>query len=179
MRIIHDYYNRNDPSTIYLATPNKDILCALNSIDATSVDFVGKCNDLSTLTFTINRYTENSKGDRIEANGYELVSKYMRLYVTNVGWFIMDTPEIHSTGNIEHKTINASSAEIEFKQSLLIKTPQPDNICISKHDFLTQKALRLIAHKQLIRIVLRDHLIIVFIMVVLGVLGIELRMLVS
>ena len=28
----------------------------------------------------------------------------------------MDTPEIHSTGNIEHKTINASSAEIEFKQ---------------------------------------------------------------
>lgn len=45
--------------------------------------------------------------------------------------------------------------------------------------FLTQKALRLIAHKQLIRIVLRDHLIIVFIMVVLGVLGIELRMLVS
>lgn len=116
MRIIHDYYNRNDPSTIYLATPNKDILCALNSIDATSVDFVGKCNDLSTLTFTINRYTENSKGDRIKANGYELVSKYMRLYVTNVGWFIMDTPEIHSTGNIEHKTINASSAEIEFKQ---------------------------------------------------------------
>lgn len=82
MRIIHDYYNRNDPSTIYLATPNKDILCALNSIDATSVDFVGKCNDLSTLTFTINRYTENSKGNRIEANGYELVSKYMRLYVT-------------------------------------------------------------------------------------------------
>ena len=40
----------------------------------------------------------------------------MRLYVTNVGWFIMDTPEIHSTGNIEYKTINASSAEIEFKQ---------------------------------------------------------------
>lgn len=116
MRIIHDYYNRNDPSKIYLATPNKDILCALNSIDATSVDFVGKCNDLSTLTFTINRYTENSKGNRIEANGYELVSKYMRLYVTNVGWFIMDTPEIHSTGNIEYKTINASSAEIEFKQ---------------------------------------------------------------
>ena len=72
MRIIHDYYNRNDPSTIYLATPNKDILCALNSIDATSVDFVGKCNDLSTLTFTINRYTENSKGDRIKANGYEI-----------------------------------------------------------------------------------------------------------
>ena len=107
MRIIHDYYNRNDPSKIYLATPNKDILCALNSIDATSVDFVGKCNDLSTLTFTINRYTENSKGNRIEANGYELVSKYMRLYVTNVGWFIMDTPEIHSTGNIEYKTINA------------------------------------------------------------------------
>ena len=55
MRIIHDYYNRNDPSTIYLATPNKDILCALNSIDATSVDFVGKCNDLSTLTFTMAR----------------------------------------------------------------------------------------------------------------------------
>ena len=69
-----------------------------------------------------------------------------------------------------------------IKSTVFSTTPpsgQPDNICISKHDFLTQKALRLIAHKQLIRIVLRDHLIIVFIMVVLGVLGIELRMLVS
>lgn len=94
----------------------KEILCALNSIDVDSVDFSGKCNDLSSISFTINRYTENYFGNLIEANGYELVSKYMRLYVTNVGWFIMDTPEIHSTGNIEYKTINASSAEIEFKQ---------------------------------------------------------------
>lgn len=116
MRLIHDFYNRNEPSRIYLATPSKEILCALNSIDVDSVDFSGKCNDLSSISFTINRYTENYFGNLIEANGYELVSKYMRLYVTNVGWFIMDTPEIHSTGNIEYKTINASSAEIEFKQ---------------------------------------------------------------
>ena len=116
MKIVHDYYERNEPSKIYLATPTKQILCALNSVDIDSVDFVGKCNNLSTISFTINRYIEDYYGNLIEANGYELVSKFMRLYVTNIGWFIIDTPEIHSDGNDEYKTINASSAEIEFKQ---------------------------------------------------------------
>lgn len=116
MKIVQDFYGRNEPSKIYLATPTKCILCALNGVNIDEVDFTGKCNDLSSISFDINRYIENSNGDKIESNGYELVSKYMRLYITNIGWFIMDTPEIHSTGNSEYKTINASSAEIEYRQ---------------------------------------------------------------
>lgn len=116
MQINHDYYNHIIPSRIYLATPSKRILCALNSIDTSEVSFTGKANDISTISFTITQYIENDRGKRIPANGYELISRYMKLYVTNIGWFILDSPVTHNTGTYEYKEIAASSAEIEFNQ---------------------------------------------------------------
>ena len=74
MQINRDFYNRIEPSRVYLATPNKRILCALNSIDASEVSFTGKANDISTISFTITQYIENDKGKRIPANGYEWIS---------------------------------------------------------------------------------------------------------
>ena len=116
MQINRDYYNRIEPSRIYLATPNKRILCALNSVNTSEVSFTGNANDISTISFTITQYIENDEGKRIPANGYELISRYMKLYVTNVGWFILDSPSTHNTGTYEYKEITASSAQAEFNQ---------------------------------------------------------------
>lgn len=116
MQINRDYYNRIEPSRIYLATPSKRILCALNSIDTSEVSFTGNANDISTISFTITQYIENDKGKRIPANGYDLISRYMKLYVTNIGWFILDSPTTHHTGTYEYKEITASSAQVEFNQ---------------------------------------------------------------
>lgn len=116
MQINRDFYNRIEPSRIYLATPSKRILCALNSINTSEVSFTGNANDISTISFTITQYIENDKGKRILANGYELISRYMKLYVTNVGWFILDSPTTHHTGTYEYKEINASSAQVEYNQ---------------------------------------------------------------
>ena len=116
MQINRDYYNRIEPSRIYLATPSKRILCALNSIDTSEVSFTGNANDISVISFTITQYIENDKGKRIPANGYDLISRYMKLYVTNIGWFILDSPTTHHTGTYEYKEITASSAQVEFNQ---------------------------------------------------------------
>lgn len=116
MKVNRDYYNRIDPSRIYLATPNKKILCALNSIDINSVDFTGNANDISILSFDLNRFIERDNGHRILANGYNLISKFMKLYVTNIGWFVLNAPEIHNDGVKEYLSITANSAQIEFGQ---------------------------------------------------------------
>ena len=115
MRILYDHYGRIEPSRAYLAKPDKTILCALNSIDVHSVNFTGNGNDLSSISFNIEQHVE-TEDKLVEANGYELVSKNMKLDISNVGWFIMDTPTIHHTGNREYKTINAYSAQKEYGQ---------------------------------------------------------------
>ena len=94
-------------------------LCAFNSVDTSEVSFTGNANDISTISFTITQYIENDKGKRIPANGYELISRYMKIYVTNVGWFILDSPTTHHTGTYEYKEITASSAQVEFNQAPL------------------------------------------------------------
>ena len=116
MKVNRDYYNRIDPSRIYLATPSKKILCALNSIDINSVDFTGNANDISTLSFDLNRFVDRDNGHRIIANGYNLISKLMKLYVTNIGWFVLNAPETHNDGVKEYLSITANSAQIEFGQ---------------------------------------------------------------
>ena len=115
MQIAYDHYGRHEPSRIYLATPSKKILCALNGIDISSVDFTGNCNDISTISFDIYEYVDRLSG-KIKSNGYELVSKFMKIYVSHIGWFIIDAPEIHNDGIKEYKTINAYSAQKEFNQ---------------------------------------------------------------
>ena len=116
MKVNRDYYNRIDPSRIYLATPSKKILCALNGIDINSVDFTGNANDISTLSFDLNRFVDRDNGHHIIANGYNLISKLMKLYVTNIGWFVLNAPETHNDGVKEYLSITANSAQIEFGQ---------------------------------------------------------------
>lgn len=98
MNIQYDKYKYIEPSKAYLAKPNRERLCALNSIDAESADFHGKANDISTISFTIDKYIQNEKCEKVLSNGYNWIGKYMKLFITGIGWFIMDSPEVHNTG---------------------------------------------------------------------------------
>lgn len=116
MQFRYDTYGNREQTIVYLATPSKIILCALNGIDYSSGNFEGKCNDVSTISFDVNQYVETYTGKLVESNAYNWLSKFMKLYVTGIGWFIMDSPATHGTGTKEYKTVTAQSAQSEYAQ---------------------------------------------------------------
>ena len=116
MQFKYDTYGNREQTIVYLATPSRIILCALNGIDYSSGSFEGKCNDVSTISFDVNQYVETYTGQLVESNAYNWLSKFMKLYVTGIGWFIMDSPTTHGTGTKEYKTVTAQSAQSEYAQ---------------------------------------------------------------
>lgn len=116
MQFKYDTYGNHEQTIVYLATPSRIILCALNGIDYSSGNFEGKCNDVSTISFDVNQYIETYTGQLVESNAYNWLSKFMKLYVTGIGWFIMDSPITHGTGTKEYKSITAQSIQSEYAQ---------------------------------------------------------------
>lgn len=116
MQFKYDTYGNREQTIVYLATPSRIILCALNGIDYSSGNFEGKCNDVSTISFDVNQYVETYTGQLVESNAYNWLSKFMKLYVTGIGWFIMDSPTTHGTGTKEYKTVTAQSVQSEYAQ---------------------------------------------------------------
>lgn len=72
-------------------------------------------NNTYELSFDLNRYI-SIIGRQVESNAYNLVDILMRLYVSNIGWFVIQTPTINNNGIKETKSIKAESAEIELVQ---------------------------------------------------------------
>lgn len=116
MHFNYDIYGKHEKTVAYLATPSRVILCAINGIDESTGSFEGVCNDVSTISFDVNRYIETDDGKMIESNAYNWLSKYMKMYISGLGWFIMDSPETHGTGTKEYKSITANSAQGEYGQ---------------------------------------------------------------
>lgn len=116
MQFKYDTYGNHEQTIVYLATPSRIILCALNGVDYSSGNFEGKCNDVSTISFDVNQYIETYTGQLVESNAYNWLSKFMKLYVTGIGWFIMDSPVTHGTGIKEYKSITAQSIQSEYAQ---------------------------------------------------------------
>lgn len=116
MQFKYDTYGNREQTIVYLATPSRIILCTLNGIDYSSGNFEGKCNDVSTISFDVNQYVETYTGQLVESNAYNWLSKFMKLYVTGIGWFIMDSPTTHGTGTKEYKTVTAQSVQSEYAQ---------------------------------------------------------------
>lgn len=116
MQFKYDTYGNREQTIVYLATPSRIILCALNGIDYSSGNFEGKCNDVSTISFDVNQYIETYTGQLVESNAYNWLSKFMKLYVTGIGWFIMDSPTTYGTGTKEYKTVTAQSVQSEYAQ---------------------------------------------------------------
>lgn len=116
MHFNYDIYGKHEKTVAYLATPSRVILCAINGIDESTGSFEGVCNDVSTISFDVNRYIETDDGKMIESNAYNWLSKYMKMYISGLGWFIMDSPETHGIGTKEYKSITANSAQGEYGQ---------------------------------------------------------------
>lgn len=119
MRITYDAYNHIEPYRIYLGTLDNKKICVLNGIRPETVDLRLKLNNAYELTFTVDKYL-SFWGNRIESNGYNWLAKWMRIYVENVGWFIMKQPKIDHDGIEETKEVTAESIDTEFTQHDLV-----------------------------------------------------------
>lgn len=120
MNIIFNRYNEPIQGHIYLGTPNGKILCAINGIEENTFQLTQKFNNTFELTFDLNEniLIQDGKGlsKLVHSNVYDLVGWLMRVYVENVGWFIMEHPKISDDGTKQIKTITCQSAEIEMQQ---------------------------------------------------------------
>ena len=120
MNIVYDRYNQPIQSHVYLGTPNNKILCAINGIEESTFQLTQKFINTYELTFDINENIliedEHGLSKLVHSNVYDLAAWLMRVYVDNVGWFIMDAPKISHDGIKETKTITCHSAEIEMEQ---------------------------------------------------------------
>lgn len=111
MSLRYDHYGRREPEIIYLATPDRKILCALNSVDETSVSLEKRGNDTWELIFDVYRNI-----DEEPSNYYEYVEEGMQLYCDD-NWFqINHPPEIMNDAIKEYKRIDAESYEITLQQ---------------------------------------------------------------
>lgn len=120
MNIVFNRYNEPIQGHVYLGTPNGKILCAINGIEESTFQLTSKFNNTFELTFDLNEniLIQDGKGlsKLVHSNVYDLVGWLMRVYVENVGWFIMEHPKITDDGMKQIKTITCQSAEIEMQQ---------------------------------------------------------------
>lgn len=113
MKINHKYdiYGRTEPSIIYLAKPGKRLYCALGGIDTSTASLSLKTNNTAELTFTVDKYINNTVTD-----GYEELDELMELYCDDIWFKIVDPPTINNDGLRETKEITAESYEIMLTQ---------------------------------------------------------------
>lgn len=116
MKINHKYdiYGRTEPSIIYLAKPGKRLYCALGGIDTSTASLSLKTNNTAELTFTVDKYINNTVTD-----GYEELDELMELYCDGIWFKIVDPPTINNDGLRETKEITAESYEIMLTQDKL------------------------------------------------------------
>ena len=98
---------------VYLGTPNHNIVCAINGIREESFDLEQNLTDTSHITFEMNRYVEIF-GKKVESNVYPLIDLLMRIYIPDIGWFLLNAPTVSNNGQSEYKTITGESEEIEM-----------------------------------------------------------------
>lgn len=115
MKIYYDKYHHPERPTVYLGTPNHKIVCALNGIDDDSFSLKANLNNTYELSFDVAKFI-TINGVEIESNAYSLIDMLMRVYITGIGWFLLEAPKINNDGKKETKSITAQSAEIEMQQ---------------------------------------------------------------
>lgn len=98
---------------IHLATPGKKLITTLNGIRPDTVSLNMRLNNTWELSFTVDRCL-SIHGTLTESSGYHLLDEKMKLYVDQIGWFILKTPSVSNDGKVETKKITAESAEIEW-----------------------------------------------------------------
>lgn len=111
MNIKYNSFGHIEPCSVYLCRPNQGRICSLNGIDVTSFSYTENLQDLDTIEFTVNKYTDID-GELVESNGYGYLDYMMEILVDNIGRFIITSPPSTSNdGFSETKTISAASLE--------------------------------------------------------------------
>lgn len=131
MNMQFNAYRRAEPYKIYLGDISGNILYVLNAIQADSVRLTCRLNNSCELSFKVDKYLD-FYGKKILSNGYELLDEFMRIYVENVGWFLMSAPDVTHDGNSETLSIKAQSIDTELIQHDLrgfkVNYATPDSI---------------------------------------------------
>lgn len=115
MKIVYDNNNQPRQPRVYLATPDKRILCVLNGIDEPSFSLVRNLNNTCEISFDVRQFV-TFDGEQIPSNGYEWLTVLMKIKVDGIGWFILNPPSTSNDGIMEVKHVTAESCEIEFQQ---------------------------------------------------------------
>lgn len=100
---------------IYLCRPDLSIITELNGVHTDEVDYSAHVKDFDELHIIVDRYILVN-GELIESNGYELLDIYLNLYLEDIGYFQMQTPQTTNDGFKEIKSITAYSLEKEWEQ---------------------------------------------------------------
>ena len=103
-----------DVKQIYLCSPDRQILYALNGVRTETVSLHMQVKDYSELTFDVDRFIVLD-GQQVESVGYEELKAYMYLYIEEIGYFQIQAPTQTYDGNEEYRTVTAYSAEKEFE----------------------------------------------------------------
>ena len=70
---------------ITLCKPGREPVCALNGVDLNTVDYTQKFNDLDEITFVVDKYIEDSDGEKMISAGYDKLHAFMEIYVDEIG----------------------------------------------------------------------------------------------
>ena len=113
MELVFDKYKRPQRAKMYVATPSRVPICPITGIKEETVKLTRNVNNTYTITFVVTRFIDID-GQKMATPSYDYLDLSMRIYVENLGWFILETPVVDNDGMMETKTITAQSAEIEM-----------------------------------------------------------------
>ena len=105
---------------ITLCKPGRNPVCVLNGVDLSTINYTQKFNDLDEITFIVDKYIENSNGEKSLSAGYEKIHAFMEIYVDGIGYFQIKEPDISNEINKEAKTVTAVSIATELLQKDLV-----------------------------------------------------------
>lgn len=115
-----DVFNNKEPLSLYLSTPDKQIITCLNSgVDITTGQLYISLNQQYELTFTYNsKIIDNETGELVESPGYDYIVEGMYLVLERIGLFKMKAPVIRSDGTLEQKEVTAKSCDSELEDKI-------------------------------------------------------------
>lgn len=98
---------------VYLGTPSHRIVCAVNGIREETFNLEDNLTDTKKISFDVDKYVEIFE-KKVESNVYPLIDLLMRIYIPDIGWFVLNTPVVSNDGKSEYKSISGESEEIEM-----------------------------------------------------------------
>lgn len=112
MKLPFDIFNQPEAYEVYLANTKRGIMGNItNGIDRPTGSLQMIAKDCWKLSFEYFKYINDEETDY-----YEQLGQWMRLYIPNIGWFVMNEPTIINNGKNEKKRITANSLDYTFIQ---------------------------------------------------------------